>query len=150
MAKTTAESNAIKASRKREQVAELYRTRLTHLKKAQLYIRDEHMAKAVDSYTKYLDILAIFFDTTEDKLSPTLFDAKKDVTELLLISHAYWDLAKAFDRSPNSQRECFRCLEQFIKFSIDENIILYVFIISIFSFSVKSSNCVSCISVSGL
>ena len=118
MAKTTAESNVIKATRKREQVAELYRTRLSYLKKAQLYIRDEHMAQAVDSYKKYLDILAIYFDTSEGKLSPTLFDPKKDVTELLLISHAYWDLAKAFDRSPNSQRECFRCLEQFIKFSI--------------------------------
>lgn len=104
--------------RKREQVVELYRTRLTHLKRAQVFVKEDRMALAVDSYNKYLGILALYFDTTEDRLSPSLFDAEKDMTELLLISHAYWDLAKAYDRSPNLQRDCFRCLEQFMKFSI--------------------------------
>jgi hypothetical protein len=118
LAKTTAESNVLKASRKREQITELYRTRLSYLKKAQLFVREDKISQAVDSYTRYLDILALFFDTSEDKLSPSFFDPKKDVTELLLISHAYWDLAKAYDRSPNMQRECFRCLESFVKFSI--------------------------------
>ena len=104
--------------KKREQVIELYRTRLTHLKRAQVFVKEDRMAQAVDSYNKYLGILALYFDTTEDRLSPSLFDAEKDMTELLLISHAYWDLAKAYDRSPNLQRDCFRCLEQFMKFSI--------------------------------
>ena len=76
------------------------------------------MGQAVDSYNKYLGILALYFDTTEDKLSPSFFDAEKDMTELLLISHAYWDLAKAYDRSPNLHRDCLRCLEQFTRFSI--------------------------------
>lgn len=108
----------LKDERKREQIIELYRTRLTHLKRAQLLVKDDRVGQAVESYTKYLGVLALYFDTTEDRLSPTLFDPEKDVTELLLISHAYWDLAKAFDRSPNLQRDCFRCLEQFVKFSI--------------------------------
>jgi hypothetical protein len=76
------------------------------------------MAQAVDSYTKYLGILSIYFDVPEERLSPSLFDPEKDLTELLLISHAYWDLSKAFDRSPNLQRDCLRCLDQFVKFSI--------------------------------
>ena len=111
-------SKDLKDAKKREQVNELYRTRLTHLKRAQLLTRDDRISQAVDSYTKYLGILALYFDTTEDNLNPNLFDPVKDVTELLLISHAYWDLAKAFDRSPNLQRNCFRCLDQFVKFSI--------------------------------
>jgi hypothetical protein len=111
-------SKDLKDDRKKEQVIELYRTRLTHLKRAQVFIKEERMALAVDSYNKYLGILALYFDTTEDRLTPTLFDPEKDMTELLLISHAYWDLAKAYDRSPNLQRDCFRCLEQFMKFSI--------------------------------
>jgi hypothetical protein len=106
------------SDRKREQVVELYRTRLAHLKRAQVFVKEDRMALAVDSYNKYLGILALYFETTEDRLSPSLFDAEKDMTELLLISHAYWDLAKAYDRSPNLQRDCFRCLEQFMKFSI--------------------------------
>jgi len=104
--------------KKREQVVELYRTRLTHLKRAQVFVKEDRMALAVDSYNKYLGILALYFDITEDRLSPSLFDAEKDMTELLLISHAYWDLAKAYDRSPNLVRDCLRCLDQFIKFSI--------------------------------
>jgi hypothetical protein len=108
----------LKDERKKEQLKELYRTRLTHLKRAQLLVREDKMAQAVDSYTKYLGILSLYFDIPEEKLSPSLFDPEKDLTELLLISHAYWDLAKAFDRSPNLQRDCLRCLEQFVKFSI--------------------------------
>jgi hypothetical protein len=118
VAKKKIDAKDPKEEKKREQIIELYRTRLSHLKKAQALVKDDRMALAVDSYTKYLGILALYFDTTEDKLTPSLFDPEKDVTELLLISHAYWDLSKAFDRSPNLQRECLRCLEQFIKFSI--------------------------------
>jgi hypothetical protein len=108
----------LKDEKKKEQLAELYRTRLTHLKHAQSFVKEDRMSQAVDSYNKYLGILALYFDTTEDKLSPSLFDSEKDMTELLLISHAYWDLAKTYDRSPNLQRDCIRCLDQFTKFSI--------------------------------
>lgn len=108
----------LRDEKKKEQIKELYRTRLNHLKRAQALVREDKMAQAVESYTKYLGVLALYFDITEDKLSPTLFDPEKDLTELLLISHAYWDLAKAFDRSPNLQRDCLRCLDQFVKFSI--------------------------------
>ncbi|AUO00103.1 hypothetical protein DOM21_00205 [Bacteriovorax stolpii] len=118
MAKKKADAKDLKDEKKREQVVELYRTRLTHLKRAQVFVKEDRMAQAVDSYNKYLGILALYFDTTEDRLTPSLFDAEKDMTELLLISHAYWDLAKAYDRSPNLQRDCLRCLEQFMKFSI--------------------------------
>lgn len=118
MAKKKVDAKELKDERKREQVIELYRTRLTHLKRAQVFVKEDRMALAVDSYNKYLGILALYFDTTEERLTPSLFDAEKDMTELLLISHAYWDLAKTYDRSPNLQRDCFRCLEQFIKFSI--------------------------------
>lgn len=118
MAKKKLDNKDLKEERKREQVVELFRTRLSHLKRAQMLVRDDRMLLAVDSYTKYLGTLALYFDTTEDRLTPTLFDPVKDMTELLLISHAYWDLAKAFDRSPNLHKDCFRCLDQYVKFSI--------------------------------
>ena len=118
MAKKKLNTKDLQDEKKREQVIELYRTRLTHLKRAQVFVKEDRMNMAVDSYIKYLGILSLYFDTTEDKLTPTLFDPEKDMTELLLISHAYWDLAKAYDRSPTLQRECLRCLEQFLKFSI--------------------------------
>lgn len=112
------EAKDLRDERKREQIKELYRTRLVHLKRAQILIKEDKMAPAVECYTKYLGILSLYFDVPEEKLSPSLFDPEKDLTELLLISHAYWDLAKAFDRSPNLQRDCLRCLDQFVRFSI--------------------------------
>jgi len=107
-----------KDKKRREQIGQLHRTRLGHLKRAQTAVRDEKIAIAVEAYTKYLGILALYFETTEDKLSPKFFDAEKEVSELLLVSIAYWDLAKAFDRNPNLQKDCQRCLDQFVKFSM--------------------------------
>jgi hypothetical protein len=107
-----------KDKKRREQIGQLHRTRLAHLKRAQTAVREEKIAIAVEAYTKYLGILALYFETTEDKLSPKFFDAEKEVSELLLVSIAYWDLAKAFDRNPNLQRDCQRCLDQFVKFSM--------------------------------
>lgn len=104
--------------RQKEHQAEIYRSRLKYLKQAQVLYREDKVTQAIDNYYKYLAILSSNFDTTEDKLSPTMFDPEKDVSELLLISHVYWDLAKAFDRSPHHQRECLRSLDQFVKFSI--------------------------------
>ncbi len=107
-----------KEERQKEHQAEIFRSRLKYLKQAQTLYREEKVSQAIDNYYKYLAILASNQNTTEENLSPTMFDPEKDVSELLLISHAYWDLAKAFDRSPHHQRECLRCLDQFVKFSI--------------------------------
>lgn len=104
--------------KQKEHQAEIYRSRLKYLKQAQVLYREDKVTQAIDNYYKYLAILSNYFNTTEDKLSPTMFDPEKDVSELLLISHVYWDLAKAFDRSPHHQRECLRSLDQFVKFSI--------------------------------
>lgn len=96
---------------------QVYRERLQILKRAQEFSQKNDIPKAVQSYSKYLNILCTYFRVTEDKLSPNLFDAEKDITEMLLISHAYWDLAKAYDRSPTLRAESARCLDQFVKFS---------------------------------
>ena len=61
--------------------------------------------------------LAQYHNVEEPKLNPKFFDKEKELAELLLISHVYWDLAKAYDRSPNLHSESVRCLDQFVKFT---------------------------------
>jgi hypothetical protein len=100
-----------------EAIVKAYRERLKSLKQARDYAAKGDIPKAVERYSTYLNTLANYFKTTEDKLSPTFFDSEKEISELLLISHAYWDLSKAYDRSPNLQNESLRCLDQFVKFS---------------------------------
>lgn len=96
----------------------IIKERLVHLKHAQLYQKKGEIPKAVDRYKKYLHCLSLIHKTPEEKLSPKLFDKEKDLTELFLISHCYWDLAKAYDRAPSLKKEAKRCLDQFIKFTV--------------------------------
>lgn len=101
-----------------ENVVNAFKDRLKVLRHAQEYSAGGEIPKAVEKYTHYLAILATYYKTEEAKLSPKLFDQSKDLTEMLLISNVYWDLAKAYDRSPRLQKECIRCLQQFVTFSL--------------------------------
>ena len=101
-----------------ESVIEAYRRRLQVLRKAQEFARAEEIPKAVQQYNLYLNSLARYFDIKEEELSPKIFNVDRDITEMLLISQVYWDLAKAYDRSPKLQAEAMRCLNQFAKFTI--------------------------------
>lgn len=95
-----------------------YATRLGHLRRGQEHAAKNEISKAVENYLTYLKALETYFEVEEKNLSPRLFDKKKDLTELLLISHVYWDLAKAYDKNPKTIGESNRCLNQFVKFSI--------------------------------
>ncbi len=101
-----------------EIVAKTYRDRLKLLKKAQEFSAADEIPKAVELYGQYLNALALFYKVDESRLSPKLFNPEKDIAELFLISHAYWDLAKAYDRSPNLHLESMRCLDQFVNFTV--------------------------------
>lgn len=101
-----------------EQNIRIFQERLKYLKRGQEYNKADDIPKAVECYSQYLNCLATFFGVEEKRLSPTLFNSEKDVAEMLLISHVYWDLAKAYDRSPNLRIESVRCLDQFVKFTV--------------------------------
>lgn len=104
-------------SKNSEFVIKSYRERLTLLKKAQEYSKKNDIPKAVEKYANYLNVLAAYYRIPEEQLRPSMFDRDRDITELLLISHAYWDLAKAYDRSPRLVGESIRCLDQFVRFT---------------------------------
>lgn len=102
---------------KPDAIPKAYRERLKTLRKGQEFYQQDEIAKAVDYYMQYLMTLAQYHNVEEPKLNPKYFDKEKELAELLLISHVYWDLAKAYDRSPNLQTESVRCLDQFVEFT---------------------------------
>ncbi len=110
-------NNPPEEKKRPEGITNSYRDRLKALKQARQYSAAGDIPKAVERYSTYLSTLASYFGVTEDKLSPSFFDTEKEISELLLISHAYWDLSKAYDRSPNLHKESIRCLDQFVKFT---------------------------------
>jgi hypothetical protein len=101
-----------------EFASRLYRERLKILRKGQEYSQADNVPKAVECYNQYLNGLALYHGTEEKNLNPSYFDKEKEVAELLLISHVYWDLARAYDRNPRLHQESIRCLDQFVKFTV--------------------------------
>ena len=77
------------------------------------------ISEAVRNFHSYLHILEDWKGVREGKLTPAHFDVKTDVSELLLISGVYWDLAKLYDRtkSAGKQREFYEYLEKYIAFT---------------------------------
>lgn len=75
--------------------------------------------EAVKSFHSYLRILEDWKSVPEGKLTPSHFDIKTDVPELLLISGVYWDLTKLYDRtrSLEKEREFKHYLEKYILFA---------------------------------
>ena len=104
-------------NKKSEVIINLYQDRFKQLRLGQECYKKGDFSKAVEYYSNYLSILAQFFDTQENRLNPELFDQKKDIGELLLISNVYWNLAKTYDKNSKFQHHTARCLEQFLKFT---------------------------------
>jgi hypothetical protein len=77
------------------------------------------VADAVKAFHSYLRILEEVKNVREGALTPSCFDMKKDVAELLMISGIYWDLVKLYDqtRSLEKNREFLHYLEKYIVFS---------------------------------
>lgn len=95
-----------------------YRERVSYFKKAKIYLSKNNVTKSVEYLQKYLLAVAAYWGVTEEQLHPDLFKDEGHVSEQLLISYAYWDLAKSYDRSPKFIDETVRCLKQFVLFSI--------------------------------
>lgn len=100
-----------------EPVARAYLERISHFKKAKIYQQKDDIPRMVESVRRYLNSVAAFYGVEEKQLHPNLFKAYDHVSEQLLISHAYWDLCKAYDRSEKLHDEAVRCLKQFALFS---------------------------------
>lgn len=112
------------AREERERLIQLkhkYNTRITNVKfgKESMAIKD--YGTAIKRFTEYLKVIAEIKETTDIyTLKPQHFDAKKEVTELLMISHIYFELARMYDAVPKFQDESKKCLDQFVRFSANQ------------------------------
>lgn len=102
-----------------KEVQQRYNQRLVYLKNGREFFKMEDFVNATKSYTAYLQIISEYKGVNERKLRPEHFDKVNDLTELLLISHVYWDLAKIYDRTPSLASEFDRALKQFVNFTLN-------------------------------
>lgn len=81
--------------------------------------RENKPVEAAQAFQTYLRIIEDWKGVAEGNLNPSLFDAKKDAAELLLISGVYWDLVRLYDRTrtQHKKRDFLHYLEKYILFS---------------------------------
>lgn len=81
--------------------------------------KNRQMGEAVRHYFSYLRILEQVKKSLEGQLHPSMFDRNTEMSELLMVSGIYWDLAKLFDKTKTQDkyREFAKYLEKYILFS---------------------------------
>lgn len=98
-----------------------YNQRITVAKIGRNAFTNKNYTKAIKEYTEYLTVLG-HAKGIEDifSLAPSNFDEKTPVSELLLISHVYWDLGRMYSSSPKYIDYYKKSLEQFVKFTANQ------------------------------
>ncbi len=120
MAKESKESIKEK-NRRKLALQKKYSTRITIAKQGREAFLSKDYVNATKKYNEYLGILAEM-NEVEDifKITPAMFDSKKHVTEMLLISHVYWELARINEMTPKLQPNFQKALTQFVKFTVNQ------------------------------
>jgi hypothetical protein len=98
-----------------------YVLRITIARQGREAFSQRDFVTAAGKYNEYLRILSEM-NEQEDifKLSPTMFDDKSEITEMLLISHIFWELGRINEMTPKLQAAYQMCLNQFVKFTINQ------------------------------
>ncbi|MCT4642415.1 MAG: hypothetical protein N4A33_08975 [Bacteriovoracaceae bacterium] len=107
--------------RKKLELQARYSQRITIAKAGRAAYIAKNFTVAVENYNKYLHILCENKELEDMySLSPTHFDKDKDVTELLLISHVFWELSRMYDTNESFQEHFHNSLNQFVKFTANQ------------------------------
>lgn len=76
---------------------------------------------AIQHFTEYMQIMADIKKTKDFySLKPAHFDPKKDLTEMMMMSHVFFEMARVYDAVPKFADESKKCLEQFVAFSANQ------------------------------
>tara|TARA_Y100001001_G_scaffold99148_1_gene96911 strand:+ start:586 stop:1326 length:741 start_codon:yes stop_codon:yes gene_type:complete len=117
----TSKENQKEKSRKLLALQKKYAQRITIAKQGFEAFRKKDYIVAAAKYKEYLGIHANLHDIEDIyKLNPSHFNQKTEVTEMLLISHAYWELARINEQSPELARNFQRSLDQFVRFTANQ------------------------------
>lgn len=110
--------------KEREHIAILkhkYDTRITNVKIGKHAFAKGDFLTAIRKYTEYLEVVAEVNKIPGIyELHPGHFDKNKDITEMLMISNLYFELAKVYDATGKFQDDLSKCLDQFVLFSANQ------------------------------
>lgn len=107
--------------RKLVALQKIYNQRITIARQGREAFAQKDYIGASSKYKEYLQILADL-NEIEDvyKLNPSMFDRKTQITEMLLISHVYWEISRINEVAPELQATYMKALNQFVKFTVNQ------------------------------
>jgi hypothetical protein len=121
--KSDPKSSSDKAKDRQKKAAFLkrYNTRITVAKHAREAFQKKEFPLALKKYNEYLVIMAEMAEV-EDIFSIEVdkFDPKAQLSEMLLISHIYWEMGRIYELTPKFQEQYTKCLNQFVKFTVNQ------------------------------
>ena len=112
------------AREERERLLKLkhkYENRITIAKYGKEALDSGDYATALRKFTEYLSIMAEIKEIKDIyNLKVQMFDSKKDVTEMLMISHILFEMARLYDAVPKFKDDVQKCLDLFVHFSANQ------------------------------
>ncbi len=119
------ESKARKAEREEKERAfylqHRFDTRITVARYGKESLDAGDYANALKKFTEYLSVVAEVKEARDMySIQVNSFDPKKEITEMLMISHIYFELARLYDAVPKYRDELKKSLEQFVHFSVNQ------------------------------
>jgi hypothetical protein len=98
-----------------------FENRITIVKHGKKSLNLGNYPGAISNFTEYMQVMA---DVKKIKdiysLKPSHFDPQKDLTEMLMISHVYFEMARIYDAVPKFAEDSKKCLDQFVAFSANQ------------------------------
>jgi len=98
-----------------------YETRITIAKFGKESLDAGDYANALRKFTEYLSIMAEIKEVPDIyALKIHMFDSKKDITEMLMISHILFEMARLYDAVPKFREDAQKCADLFVHFSANQ------------------------------
>jgi hypothetical protein len=98
-----------------------FSTRITKVKFGKQFLVANHYTGALKHFLEYMHIMAEVKEVDDIyQLHPKMFNQSKDITEMLMISHLFFEMAKIYDAIPKFHDDCRKCLQLFVLFSANQ------------------------------
>lgn len=103
-----------------QEFKEKYKTRASLVKMGMIEKSKKEYAQAAFKFQEYLSLIARYHDVPIIDLRPELFDNRKEIAEILMISQVTWELLKIYENVPKLEVQFRHCIEIFVRFSINQ------------------------------
>jgi hypothetical protein len=98
-----------------------FESRITVAKHGKESLDSGDYGNAIKRFVEYLSTVAEVKGVPDIySLRVSHFDAKKDLTEMLMISHVFFEMARVYDAVPKFSGDAQKCLDQFVHFSANQ------------------------------